>query len=209
MALTNLGIKEQKEFELIPAGNHIGVCYLIADLGTQDRPPYQGQEKQPCHQLIIGWELTNTLMSTGEPFVISKRYNVFSAENSKFRKDIESWAGRGFADEEFRQINILNFLNTGCLINIRHEVSKGNGKTYTNVDSVTPLMQGMEKPGPFNPLVVYDLDEHSEETFNQLYPWIQEIVKQSPEYVIATEGWEALKQEAIEKLRKAGHVIPE
>lgn len=207
MGLTKLHMRET-EFEQVPAGNHLGVCFLIADLGTQERPAFQGQEKTPCQQIIIGWELTNTIMNNGKPFVVSKKYNVFHSENSNFRQDIGGWLGKGFTDEEFKNINVTEYVGKGALINIVHEVSQKNGKTYANVNSITPLMQDMETPVPVNALTIFDLDNFNQNVFNDLYPWIQDIIKKSPEYTIVTEGWDALSSQALKSLEDAGHSIP-
>jgi len=51
-------------FEQPPTGSHSARCISIIDIGTQ-RSTYEG-EVQVKHQLVIRWELSNELMTSGE-----------------------------------------------------------------------------------------------------------------------------------------------
>jgi hypothetical protein len=46
---------QTSEFELTPAGTHIGRCYRVVDLGTQ-LVEFQGEHKKQ-HKIMISWEL--------------------------------------------------------------------------------------------------------------------------------------------------------
>src|SRR5262245_36378780 len=82
-----LGFKmpEEKKFAMCPPGTHLGVCYRIVDLGTQDTT-YKGEAKK-ARLLQISWEIPEERMDDGKPFSVAKRYTFSSNKKAIFRKD--------------------------------------------------------------------------------------------------------------------------
>jgi len=170
-------------FELTPAGNHIGVCYMVCDLGDQDIE-WQGTAKVQ-RKVRISWELPGELMADGRPFSVSKKYTLSLSDKANLRKDLESWRGRAFTDAELDGFDLFNVVGKGCMINVIHET--GNGKTYANVASVASLPKGVTAPQPSNTPVAFSLDdEDAVNKFNALPDWLQKLIN--------TKGLEAPRE---------------
>ncbi len=157
-------------FELTPAGNHIGVCYMVCDLGDQEST-YQGESKI-LRKVRVSWELPGEHMADGRPFSVSKIYTLSLSEKANLRKDLESWRGRAFTDEELEGFDLFNVLGKACMINIIHEAS--NNKTYANVASVASLPKGVTAPQATNAQVAFSLeDANAREVYAALPEWLQ------------------------------------
>jgi hypothetical protein len=160
-------------FELTPAGNHIGVCYMVCDLGDQETT-FNGETKTQ-RKVRISWELPGELMSDGRPFSVSKNYTLSLSEKANLRKDLESWRGRAFTDEELAGFDLFNVLGKACMVNVIHE--SANNKTYAVVASVASLPKGMPAPKPINALVAFSLeDENARDIFVKLPDWLQQKI---------------------------------
>jgi hypothetical protein len=171
-------------FELTPAGNHIGVCYMVCDLGDQDIE-WQGTAKVQ-RKVRISWELPGELMQDGRPFSVSKKYTLSLSDKANLRKDLESWRGRAFTDSELEGFDLFNVIGKACMINVIHETN--NGKTYANVASVASLPKGVVAPQPCNQPVSFSLDdEDAVNKFNGLPDWLQKLIN--------TKGLEAPRQQ--------------
>jgi hypothetical protein len=87
--MPTINLPEEKPRELPPAGSHTGVCYLIAEMGTQKTT----FSSKPL--LMVGWELPDEhRVSDGRPHTISRRYTLSSDKKASLRQDIEGWLGR-------------------------------------------------------------------------------------------------------------------
>jgi hypothetical protein len=176
-------------FEQVPAGNHVAICYRIVDLGTQSRKAYQGQEKVPCRKVSIGWELPGKKMTQGEqaglPFTFYDTFNVFTNQNAGFRQLLEAWRGQPYLDDEITHVELSDFIGMPCLLNLTHKASE-NGKTYTNLTSIAPLPDGFPAPDMFNTPVYFDLDEFDPILYAGFSEKLQKWIAESPEFKEAT-----------------------
>ena len=73
--------------------------------------------------------------------LISKTYTASMHEKAALSKDLESWRGRAFTDEERDGFDLKKVLGQPCLLNVIHE-NKG-GTVYANIASVSPVPKGM------------------------------------------------------------------
>lgn len=168
------------DFTPTPAGNHVGICSMIADLGRQ-RTQSQMYGEKVKHQVYVAWELPHETISWTDkdgneksgPMRIGKIYTLSLHENATLRHDLESWRGRPFTEEERRGFDIAKLAAAPAMVNVVHE--ERNGKTYANVASVTPLPKGMEKPALADSYLIYDRDENSR-TYDHLPEWLQKKV---------------------------------
>ena len=169
---------EGGDFELAPQGTHLATCYMVVDLGNQNTSYNNVEKVKP--QVMIGWELTNEKMEDGRPFVSSRIYNAFFSEKANLRKDLESWRGKKFSEEELSGFDISVLCGIPCQITITH--SEGE-RTYANVSAVTGLPKGVKAPALENEKVVYE--EGNDIAFQKLPEWIQKkieaAVKSEPE----------------------------
>lgn len=173
----------ESNFELPPSGTFIASCYRIIDLGTQ-QTTYMGQPKT-AHKILVSWELHgDDKMADGRLFTISQRYTWSMNEKASLRRDLESWRGVPFRDNDFGPggFDIKNILGKACLLTIVH--SEKGDKKYANISAVSKLMKGMDLPKTENELSYLWLDKQrwDAEAFSKLGQGLQGIIIKSPEY---------------------------
>lgn len=177
--------KGGSDFEQAPIGTHAARSIRLVDIGTQ-KGEYQGQTNLR-RQVIITWELPNTLMTTGDqagkPFIISKFYTASLSEKATLRHDLVSWRGREFTVGELQEFDLKNILGKPCLLSVIH-----NDKNKAKVSGVMALPKGMEVPPQINPTVYFSLDEFDQTVFDGLSKGIKEMIEKSPEYVALKSG---------------------
>lgn len=178
MKLTDSG---GKEFEQAPTGNHIGRCVGMIDIGTQ-QGEYLGKTTH-ARKIVVRFELPNELISEGDfagkPFVVSKFYTASLSEKANLRKDLVSWRGREFTEEELRGFDAKNILDKPCMVNVTH-TEKGKAK----VSGITPIPKGMTAPPRATDVLYFSLepDEFKAPTFEALSDYWKDLIKKSPEY---------------------------
>lgn len=159
------------EFEIAPAGNSVARCYALVDLGMQER---HWNGKVNYKRIVrISWELPDELMDDGRPFSITQNYTLSLSEMANLRKDLESWRGQAFTDEELAGFDLKNVLGAPAMINVIHRHAD-NGKTYANVGSVSPLPKGLVCPDRVNDILYFSLDEPDwRDKYETLPEWLQ------------------------------------
>ncbi len=138
--------KATADFEIVPAGNHVGICNAVIDLGIQ---PGSGQYPAPKHQVYVRFELPTeriTYQKDGKdidgPMSIGRSFTASMSEKANLRKFVESWFGKKFpTDEAAAEFDFKSILGRKCLLNITH-TEKGM-KTYANIANATPIPKGM------------------------------------------------------------------
>ncbi len=177
------------DFEMTPAGQYVGRCYKIIDMGTQTSTGQFGIKEQ--HKVMISWELLDEAkMADGRPFSVSQFYTVSLHEKAKLRADLESWRGKKFTEEELKGFDLGTVLGAYCMIQVVHDET---GK-YANVQTI--MSYKGDKPKPVNPNVVFDIDEPDMDVFNNLSENMQNKITNTPEW--KTNHQETDKLEPIE-----------
>lgn len=171
--------------ELTPAGNHIARCYQMIEIGTVNEIIMN--KSQILHKVRIGWELPleTKEFKEGEgekPFSISQEYTLSMHEKANLRKDLKSWRGRDFTEEEAKSFDITKLLGVPCMINVIHVQSKDGNKVYAKIAGVTPMPKGVKCPPQFNDTIVLSYDEFDQEIFESLPDFIKDKMKTSLEY---------------------------
>lgn len=182
-------------FERCPSGMHLGRCYRIVDLGTQ-KSEYMGQTKY-LHKIMIGWELHGTddngkplKMNDGRPFAIFKNYTFSWSEKANLRLDLQSWRGKAFTQEEMRKFDLKNVLGAWCMLNVIERQGQ-NGKTYTNVDGITPVPSIIKQnglPQAVNPNELFNLQKPDWVMFEKFSDHLKQKIIASPEFEKAKGG---------------------
>ncbi len=180
-------------FKRVPSGVHIGRCYSLIDLGTQLSSGQYGEKLQ--HKIRVAWELFGedeegkplTVDFDGKemPMTISKSYTLSLSEKASLRKDLQSWRGREFTDEEAKGFDISKLIGAYCMVNVT--TSETNGKTYSNVANLTPLPTALKasKPAPVHDTVMFDLDNPDWAVFDTFHDKLKDAIKRSPEFAKA------------------------
>lgn len=177
-------------FKRVPSGAFIGRCYSLIDLGTQRSDGQFGIKDQ--HKIQIRWELFGddddgnplTVDVDGKtmPMTISKSYTVSLHEKAALRKDLASWRGKDFSDEEAKAFDVSKLLGAYCMVSVT--TSENNGKTYSNVSGLTRLPSALKdsKPAAVHENVLFDLDAPDMAVFATFHEKLQEAIKKSPEW---------------------------
>jgi hypothetical protein len=174
----------------VPAGTHIAICDIVADLGIQ---PGSGMYPAPKRKVYIRFELPNERIDFEKdgkkqngPAVISKTYTASMNEKANLRKDMEGWRGEAMSDEKAEDFDVAVVLGKACMLSITH-TQKGE-KTYANIVGISKLMKGIDAKTliPEITPVYYGPDNPS--TYASLPDWLKKLVdsqiqeekKQSP-----------------------------
>ncbi len=176
---TNSGVKR----ELIPADTYVARCYSMIHVGTIEEE-IMGVTKR-LNKVRLTWELPNEMREfdgVQKPLVISKEYTLSMHEKATLRKDLESWRGLGFTEEEAKSFDVTKLLGIPCMLSIVHTKSK-SGDMYAKIGSISKIMKGMQCPPQFNPSFEFNYtDKFSDEVVEALPDFIKEKIKNSEEY---------------------------
>lgn len=165
-------------FDPIPAGTHMAICYSIIDLGVQINEKFNVKSRK----VMVTWELPDeTILIDGEekPRAISKEYTLSLGERANLRKELEAWRGRAFTKEELAGFDLKNVLGKACQLQIIHKVT-ASGNTRAQITATMGLPKGYKPPECVNPNVYFALDDAAcVEQIETLPEWIQGKIKQS------------------------------
>jgi len=156
---------EQKTFEPIPEGFHQARLIWLIELGTHEDTNYETKELVDKHRFHIGFELLDVLKSDGEPFVVSKRFNVtpskfggfWGGANSnifKFAKQAGIVKEKGVSTS--RIAAELGKPFTLLTSNITRE-NDGRERTFCNIESVKPGKDNF--PAFTLPIINFTIDD--------------------------------------------------
>jgi sRNA-binding carbon storage regulator CsrA len=172
--------------ELIPAGNYAARCYQMIEIGTVSENVLG--KTVIAKKVRIGWELPTELKvfreENGEqPLVISKEYTLSMNEKSNLRKDLKSWRGKDFTEDEARCFDITKLLGAACMLNIIHKPSASDPtKVYEQIAGITGVPKGMTVPAQLNKTFVLSYDQFDMNVFNSLPDFIKNKMQTSAEY---------------------------
>ena len=171
--------------ELIPAGSHIARCYQMLHIGTVT-DVIMGEEKV-LNKVRITFEVPGEMRVFNEengeqPMVIDKEYNLSMNPKSNLRRDLESWRGQGFTEDEADNFDITKLLGIACMISIVHKTSK-KGNDYATISSISGLPKGVECPKQINPTFEFNYDDKFDPERVEKFPdFIKDAMKSSEEY---------------------------
>ena len=123
-------------FNPAPAGAWSSVCCDVVDLGIL-KVSYGGKEKEQ-HKVRLSWQIEEE-MQDGKPFLVSKRYTLSLHEKAALRKDLESWRGRAFTDEELKGFDLEVLIGVPCMLSVVQVKSPTTGDTYANIAAIMKL----------------------------------------------------------------------
>jgi hypothetical protein len=211
MSLTISGEGSGGDFPKLEPGIYHGTCFSIVDLGTTDQE-YKGvvSKKTRVH---LGFEITEAvdpstnivMMEDGRPFGVFKTYTASLFEAATLRKDLESWRGKSFTEEELAGFDISNLI--GCTAKIEVGLTKksdfGDGGN-PKILALREPKEGVQKVETHNDTLIFDLDVYCDEfrgkssdetkamcdVFESLNDWHQRDIEASYELIAAKEQFE-------------------
>ena len=171
------------DYEPIPEDLHLAVCYGIWDLGTQ----YSETWHQSSHKVVIVWELPEIrgdFERNGKmvslPRAISKQYRLSLHKKAGLRKDLESWRGKKFSDDELSKgFDLKKLLGVPCQIQVLHNKSD-EGKIYSNISAIIKAPPGT-KIETENPITFFSFEENVDIPSNTP-EWIEKLIKEAKEF---------------------------
>jgi hypothetical protein len=164
--------------ELLPQGNVQGVCYGVIELGH--REGRFGTKHEACVLFEIPSLRYEDDNNVDRPKGINKFYTITLHPDSNLGKDLTSWRGKAFTEQEKEGFDITSIIGANCLLNIAHK-QKQDGSMKDDVASITPLMAGMNKLQPENEVVNYSIPDHGF-SFDKVPDWAVKMIKESDEY---------------------------
>lgn len=198
-----LATTSSQQRELIPAGNYIGRCYQMIEIGTVTENILG--EFKTLKKVRIGWELPTELKVFNEekgeqPCVISKEFTLSMHEKSSLRAALKSWRGKDFTEEEAKAFDITKLLGIPCMINVIHKQGKADpSKTYQEIAGITGVPKGIVVPDQINKTTCLSYDAFDYEIFDSLPDFIKDKMKGSAEY-------ESMKQPEVHNIDR--HDLP-
>ena len=178
-------VSEQKQFKLVPSGNHVARVCRIIHIGTVPET-FNGEDKM-MNKVLISFELPNELEvfkeeKGKEPFVVSREYTLSMNEKANLRKLVEGILGVALSDEESEHFDVTSLSGKVCLLNVVHKVSSASKNTYALIQGAAPLPKGMTAPEAINKPLVVDYDNLTEGDFASLPEYIKDKMKVSLEF---------------------------
>jgi hypothetical protein len=167
------------DFEPVPAGSHIAVCDIVADIGLQEGSALYPKPKQ---QVYIRFELPNERIEFEKdgkkivgPAVIGKAYTASMNEKANLRHHLESWRGKQFSDEEAESFDVSAILGKPCMLTVMH--TQKDGRTYANIAGVGPIPKGISAKTiiPEITPILYAAPDNTK-TYGSLPKWLQERI---------------------------------
>lgn len=183
--------KDGSDFVQVEPGTYVARCYSMIEIGTIETE-FNGEKKKQ-HKVNITWELPNEMAifkeeNGPEPYVVSKTYTLSMHEKANLRKDLESWRGKGYTEEEARSFDVTKLLGKPCLLSVIHSPGiKDPSKNYVTISSISKLMKNQECPKQINPTRVLSFDEFDWKVFDNLSDYMKDKIKSSEEYGRMTE----------------------
>lgn len=172
--------------ELIPAGNYVARCYQMIEIGTVI-DMVMGKQVT-AKKVRIGWELPTEMKvfreELGEqPLTISKEYTLSMNEKANLRKDLKSWRGKDFTEEEAKCFDITKLIGVPCMLNIIHKPSVSDPtKIYEQIAGITGIPKGFTVPGAINKRFELSYDAFNHDLFGSLPDFIKTKMQGSLEY---------------------------
>ena len=206
----SLTLKTEGDFEQLAKGQYEAVCFRIVDMGTTEQQYKDGPltKKKRVH---ISFEVPGEKMSDGRPFSVSKTYTASLFESAALRKDLVSWRGRNFSEEEEAGFDISKLLGCTANVDVGH-TENGNPK----IIGIFKPDGGVKKVPTHNEPTSFDLDIYCDEfngnsneqskamcdIFDSLPIWQQEDIEKSFELIAAKEagGEEPAPKESLADL---------
>lgn len=175
----SLVIKKPKTVAPMEAGTYAAVCVGVIDIGEQLNEKF----KNYSNKVILIFEIpSETVEIDGEmkPRWISETYGATLSDKGNLKKTLTAWRGKPLSDKEAEEFDLLTMAGKSCIINIIVE-EKDSG-TYNKIAAINPLMKGMPEPELKNEILVFDMDNWSDDVFEKLPEWIQNRIKKSTQY---------------------------
>lgn len=167
----------RKEYKQISVGTHTGICYLIADIGTQltsFNNPDGTPQKQ--HQVMLGFETPDELTDDGRRLTVFKTYTLpsdWTNDKASLPKDYRAW----MKEVDPKVYDLAKLLSAGCNLAIGRTSGEKQKITGISALKATEIVPNLE-----NDPVIFDMRVPSDDALSRLPQFIKDKILASPEY---------------------------
>ena len=150
----NVEYKESGDFILTPQGQFQGVAAEILDLGMSEKiykAPDGTENKRNVHEIQYVFQLNKVDAESGKRYEVRSRpMNTNLSDKATLRDFLRQWRGHDLTDAEKLPpgIDLETLVGKNCLISVIH--NKVGDKTYANIGSIMPLVEGMPEVQALN-----------------------------------------------------------
>ena len=175
----SLKIKDRAKPAVPPVepGVYMAACVGVIDLGEQ----YSEKYKNYSNKVMLTFELLGqTVEIDGEqkPRQVSKIFAFATGQRSGLRKFLQSWDGKQLSDEQAAEEDLSQRLGRTCQL----QVVLNETGDKANIDNIMALPKGIKLDKPQSELVLFDLDEFDQATFDKLSDWTRETIQKSTQW---------------------------
>jgi hypothetical protein len=204
MSLTLSESAKATERQLPEAGTTMGVLVQLIDMGLQETN-WDG-EKKMSPKVRLTFELPDQVIEgevvengrttkVTKPMMVSLELTRSLGERATLRKHLESWRGAAFTSKELASFSLKNLLGKAALLTLMHKTSQA-GRQYCAINAISKLPKGMTAPKEsVSSQVFYEIENGQNEVFAALPEWLQDKVRASKEFQMATGKPTASKAE--------------
>lgn len=126
---------------LVPKGSHVAICIDVEDQFGVERLKYGSETEKEIVDLTIFYF---GLKKGPDSFVIrSKGFKLSLHEKSALFQFLKSWRN----ESPLAGFDTVSMIGQPAQITVEHGMSN-KGRTYANISSISPLMEGLEKMVP-------------------------------------------------------------
>jgi hypothetical protein len=148
------------DFAPAPEGSQASVLIGVYELGHQWKTGQYGTGWQP--KVWLSFELSDSEMSDGRPFVIGREFTLSLNEKSSLYGFLSRWLGAAALADGIDLAGLLGRPGTAAISHRKGE-GKWEGRVFADLDSVTPFPatfrgKPVDPPTPSNDLVAYEIE---------------------------------------------------
>ena len=163
------------DYKPVSSGTQFGRCFGVVSLGTQ---PSDNPKFKPSKKVLMLFELPNeTYELDGKqvPMSIVKEYTLSINKKANLRKDLDSWRGRPFTEQEAQGFPVENVIDAPCMLSIAH-YQKRDGSTGAKIASIAGVPKGMSVPALSRDKLHYEIEQGENEVFQKLPDWLKDKI---------------------------------
>ena len=198
--------KDEKSFEILPEGQHLLICYLIADLG--DIPEsYQGQAPKNVPKILFSFEAPGrTMVIEGAPSRLrhSEEFTASLNSSANLRKALIGWRNLDFTADEEEGFDPFSMLGKALMATVIHKKAKTSGKMRAEIAAWAPVPADVSVTAPENKLIKFDWNAFSRDVMMSLPEWIQNKIKLSSQYLTGVDVQMAAQDVNSQEQQPAG-----
>jgi hypothetical protein len=183
----------ERDYEIVPAGNHVARLFKIINIGTIDTG-FQNEDGSPKVQpkVRLYFELTNKTktytdkdgVEVTKPFAISKEVTLSLYKGTltaKLREITEAILGKALTDAEAEVYDIEKLMGLPCMVQVNHEKNK-EGNVFAKLATVSSLPEGLTAPELVNTPTIQNVNFMTLEEIAELPEFLRDKMQSSLEY---------------------------